>query len=85
MSKLRYLLMEKYKIGMSSSFTAKLLLKNVRFCHEILIEPPILQDYKELSTPLPSPTVPRLLLAGEHVHPQYWSFMHGARLSGILI
>ncbi|XP_023337296.1 peroxisomal N(1)-acetyl-spermine/spermidine oxidase isoform X2 [Eurytemora carolleeae] len=41
------------------------------------------QDYKELSTPLPSPTVPRLLLAGEHVHPQYWSFMHGARLSGI--
>ena len=31
---------------------------------------------------MPSPENPRLLLAGEHVHPQYWSFMHGARLSG---
>ena len=27
--------------------------------------------------------VPRLLLAGEHTHPLYWSFLHGARLSGL--
>ena len=77
----------KYKIDLISSLSAKLLLKIVIFCREMLscwvIDPPILQDYKELSTPLPSPKVPRLLLAGEHVHSQYWSFMHGARLSGI--
>jgi len=41
------------------------------------------QDYYELMRAMPSPENPRLLLAGEHVHPQYWSFMHGARLSGI--
>ena len=26
---------------------------------------------------------PRLLLAGEHTQPLYWSFLHGARLAGI--
>jgi len=41
------------------------------------------QDYLELCVPLPSTDRPRLLLAGEHTHPTYWSFMHGARLSGI--
>ena len=35
--------------------------------------------------PEPSEENPRLLLAGEHTHPTYWSFMHGARLSGNII
>jgi len=39
-------------------------------------------DYVELLRPLPAPDKPRLLLAGEHTHPKYWSFMHGARMSG---
>jgi len=41
------------------------------------------KDYRELSRPLPSEEVPRLLLAGEHTHEKYWSYMHGAMLSGI--
>ena len=41
------------------------------------------RDYCELSGPLPSMAVPRLLLAGEHKHEKYWSYMHGAILSGI--
>ena len=41
------------------------------------------KDYTELSNPLPSEDVPRLLLAGEHTHEEYWSYMHGAMLSGI--
>ena len=40
-------------------------------------------DYQELSRPLPSIDVPRLLLAGEHTHEKYWGYMHGAMLSGI--
>ena len=40
-------------------------------------------DYTELARPLPSADQPRLLLAGEHVHPMYTSYMHGAMLTGI--
>ena len=40
-------------------------------------------DYQELSRPLPSIEVPRLLLAGEHTHEKFWGYMHGAMLSGI--
>jgi len=43
-----------------------------------------LQDYYELQEPVPSGSNPRLLLAGEHTHPEYQSTMHGARHSGIL-
>ena len=42
-----------------------------------------LSDYSHLSEPLPSSGQPKLLLAGEHTHQHYWSFLHGARLSGI--
>ena len=42
-----------------------------------------LSDYRKLSEPLPSSARPKLLLAGEHTHQQYWSFLHGARLAGI--
>jgi spermine oxidase len=40
-------------------------------------------DYTELSRALPADDLPRLLLAGEHVHDKYWSSMHGAMLTGI--
>ena len=40
------------------------------------------EDYLHMMQPLPYVEVPRVLLAGEHTHPTYWSFMHGARLSG---
>ena len=33
--------------------------------------------------PLPSENDPRLLFAGEATDPKYWSFLHGARDSGI--
>ena len=33
--------------------------------------------------PLPNPANPRLMFAGEATHPNFWSFMHGARESGI--
>ena len=33
--------------------------------------------------PLPSEENPKLLFAGEATHPQFWSFLHGARDSGI--
>ena len=37
-----------------------------------------------LSAPLPGPDkAPRLLLAGEHCSPAYWSFLHGARQTGL--
>ena len=42
-----------------------------------------LQDHAKLSDPLPSCHAPKLLLAGEHTHDNYWSFLHGARMSGI--
>ena len=42
----------------------------------------VMQDLHALMVPCPSVDEPRLLLAGEHTHPLYWSFMHGARLSG---
>jgi len=42
-----------------------------------------LSDYSKLSEPLPSSARPKLLLAGEHNHQNYWSFLHGARLAGI--
>ena len=29
------------------------------------------------------PLLARLLFAGEHTHPTQWSFMHGARASGV--
>jgi len=41
------------------------------------------EDYAELMRGEPREEEPRLLLAGEHTHPTYWSFMHGARLAGI--
>jgi len=41
------------------------------------------RDYESLSTPLPSVDMPRLLLAGEHTHNYFWSFLHGAHASGI--
>ena len=34
-------------------------------------------------TPLPNDANPRLMFAGEATHPNFWSFMHGARESGI--
>eukprot|EP00090_Calanus_glacialis_P032635 TRINITY_DN54067_c0_g1_i1.p1 TRINITY_DN54067_c0_g1~~TRINITY_DN54067_c0_g1_i1.p1 ORF type:complete len:488 (-),score=161.38 TRINITY_DN54067_c0_g1_i1:29-1303(-) len=42
-----------------------------------------LSDYAKLSEPLPSCHQPKLLLAGEHTHEHYWSFLHGARMAGI--
>eukprot|EP00091_Calanus_sinicus_P009483 TRINITY_DN22176_c0_g1_i1.p2 TRINITY_DN22176_c0_g1~~TRINITY_DN22176_c0_g1_i1.p2 ORF type:complete len:101 (-),score=22.64 TRINITY_DN22176_c0_g1_i1:116-418(-) len=42
-----------------------------------------LSDYAKLSEPLPSCEQPKLLLAGEHTHEHYWSFLHGARMAGI--
>jgi len=36
-----------------------------------------------LASPLPSKDCPRLLLAGEHASPEFWSFLHGAYDSGI--
>ena len=33
--------------------------------------------------PLPSENDPRLLFAGEATDPKHWSFLHGARDSGI--
>jgi len=41
-------------------------------------------DYNILLSPVPSADDPRILLAGEHTHPEYWSFLHGARLSGVV-
>jgi len=41
------------------------------------------EDYQHLLEAVPSAEVPRLLLAGEHTHPTHWSFLHGARSSGI--
>ncbi len=38
---------------------------------------------KATSSPLPSQDEPRLLFAGEATHEKFWSFMHGARESGI--
>jgi len=40
-------------------------------------------DQAVLASPLPSPTCPRLLLAGEHTSSEFWSFLHGARDSGL--
>eukprot|EP00092_Neocalanus_flemingeri_P009081 GFUD01009774.1.p1 GENE.GFUD01009774.1~~GFUD01009774.1.p1 ORF type:complete len:509 (+),score=156.59 GFUD01009774.1:101-1528(+) len=42
-----------------------------------------LSDHAKLAEPLPSCHQPKLLLAGEHTHANYWSFLHGARMSGI--
>jgi len=42
-----------------------------------------LADYSKLSEPLPGPGRPKVLLAGEHTHQTYWSFLHGARLAGV--
>ena len=39
--------------------------------------------FKWTSDPLPSNTNPKLLFAGEGTHPKFWSFLHGARESGI--
>ena len=37
-----------------------------------------------LSVPLLGPDkAPRLLLAGEHCSPAHWSFLHGARQTGL--
>jgi len=41
-------------------------------------------DYNILFSAVPSADDPRILLAGEHTHPEYWSFLHGARLSGVV-
>ena len=38
---------------------------------------------RELSTPLPNETNPRLLFAGEATNPDHWSNLQGARLSGL--
>ena len=40
-------------------------------------------DYSSLMGAEPSEERPRLVLAGEHTHQHYWSFMHGARLAGL--
>ena len=41
------------------------------------------EDYSSLMRASPSEEEPRLLLAGEHTQPLYWSFLHGARLAGL--
>ena len=41
------------------------------------------ESFKYLMEPLPSEADPRLCFAGEATHPQFWSFLHGARESGI--
>ena len=44
-----------------------------------------LQDdtFQVTGAPLPNAANPRLMFAGEATHPNFWSFMHGARESGI--
>ena len=39
-------------------------------------------ELKSLSKPIPEEK-PRVLFAGEATAPQNWSYLHGARLSGI--
>lgn len=39
--------------------------------------------FEAIGQPLPSTENPRLLFAGEATHPKFWSFLHGARESGI--
>ena len=39
--------------------------------------------FKDLIEPLPNQASPKLLFAGEATHPRFWSFLHGARDSGI--
>ena len=39
--------------------------------------------FKLTSDPLPNERNPKLLFAGEATHPKFWSFLHGARESGI--
>ena len=41
------------------------------------------ETFKVTGTPLPNDANPRLMFAGEATHPNFWSFMHGARESGI--
>ena len=40
-------------------------------------------DFQCLMRPEPSPECAKVMLAGEHTQPRYWSFLHGARLAGI--
>ena len=39
--------------------------------------------FKMTSEPLPNEDSPKLLFAGEATHEKFWSFLHGARESGI--
>ena len=39
--------------------------------------------FEKTSEPLPNEKNPKLLFAGEGTHPKFWSFLHGARESGI--
>ena len=41
------------------------------------------EDHAVLMRAEPSEVEPRLVLAGEHTQPLYWSFLHGARLAGV--
>ena len=41
------------------------------------------ETFKKTSEPLPSETNPKLLFAGEGTHLKFWSFLHGARESGL--
>ena len=41
------------------------------------------KTFQNLARPLPSFENPRLLFAGEATHEKFWSFLHGARESGI--
>ena len=41
------------------------------------------ETFKKTSEPLPSKTKPKLLFAGEGTHWKFWSFLHGARESGL--
>ena len=41
------------------------------------------EDHSVLMRAEPSEVEPRLMFAGEHTQPLYWSFLHGARLAGV--